>query len=147
MTKLVLWTASLALTGCFLKSSVSTGSKPLAKQQSCPATIDQGFSAAHPCIINTDGTSDHVGETLSFTCKPFEVSRFVFVDGTDPFPVQVKVCWAAAYSGKLDPAAGGEVKIKILAAAHEYPAGEKRNGIKSQAVKSRDPIVGYTFVE
>ena len=148
MKKIILYTASLALTGCFLKGSVSTGHAKMASaKQGCPATIDQSFNANHACMINTDGSSDHIGETFTFTCKPFEVSRFVFVDGTDPFPAQSNICWAAAYTGKLDPSQGGEVKIKLLAAEHEYPAGEKRNGIKSQAVKSKDAIVGYTFVE
>ena len=148
MNKLVILAAPLALvTGCFLQGSVSTAAKTASSKKGCPSTIDQSFSVAHPCLINTDGSSDHVGETFTFDCKPFEVSRFVFVDGSDPFPAPTKICYAAAYLGKLDPADGGTVKIKILEAQHEFPAGDKQHGIKSQTEKSRDPIVGYTFVE
>ena len=147
MKKLIVL-APLALTGCFLKGGVSTATQTSSKKQSCPDTIEQNFNANHPCIMNTDGTSDHIGETFTFTCKPFEVSKFVWVDGADPFAVKSSICASAAYVGKLDPTAGGSVKIKLLAAQAEYPAGDKQNGIKSQKVSSpAKPYVGYTIVE
>jgi LCCL domain-containing protein len=147
MTKAILLAAPLALvTGCFLTGSVSTASH--ASKKGCPETIDQSFTALTGCIVDTDGTSEHIGETFTFNCKPFEVSRFVFVEGSDPFAVKSPVCASAAYVGKLDPTTGGTVKIKILAAQAEYAAGDKQNGIKSQKVSSpRKPYVGYTILE
>lgn len=134
---------SLVLAGCGLLGQATKSAKPA---EGCPTNADDR-DANMSCIVNTDGTSDHIGETFSFTCPAFEVSRFIFVNGGDPFAAQTKICWAAAYAGKLDPTTGGPVKIKILAAQTEYPAGEKKNGIKSQSSKAAKGIVGYTFVE
>ena len=147
MKKLIVL-APLAVAGCFLKGGVSTATQASSKKQSCPDTIGENINALQPCMVNTDGTSDHIGETFTFTCKPFEVSRFVWVEGSDPFAVKSSVCASAAYVGKLDPTVGGTVKIKILAAQAEYAAGDKQNGIKSQKVSSHQkPYVGYTIIE
>lgn len=148
MKKAIVLAAPLALlAGCFLKGQVDTATKRSSKEK-CPDTIAENITALQSCMVNADGTSEHIGETFTFNCKPFEVSRFVWVDGADPFAVKSSICASAVYVGKLDPDTGGSVTIKLLEAQPEYPAGEKQHGIKSQKVISpRKPYVGYTFVE
>jgi hypothetical protein len=129
-----------ATAGCLLKSHL-----PITQSRGCPDNIKFVQSGNMPCIVDRDGHG--VGETFSFTCPPFEVDRFLFVDGADPFAMETQMCVAAAYAGKLDPTVGGPIKLQVLEARTYYPAGEKQHGIKSQKVNSTTAILGFTFID
>ncbi len=135
----------VAMSGCslFTKAKATTASAPSCTDK----PLSQSVDARMPCIMNGDGSSDKIGQQFSFTCKPFEVDKFVYVNGSDPFPLASSICAAAAYVGKLDPANGGPVKIEIVAAQADYPAGEKQAGIKSQHYSASHPVPGFKVVE
>jgi hypothetical protein len=109
--------------------------------------ISKNHDLRMKCIQNGDGSSDHVGESFTFTCPSFEVNKFVWVNGSDPFPLSSSVCYSAAYVGRIDPQTGGRVKLQIVEPRTDYPAGEVKSGIKSQKNTPPHPVPGFTFVD
>lgn len=130
----------LSLSGCmFMKSKPTDGG--------CKTNLSKLDDARMACIIDGKGNSNHIGETFAFSCPAFEVSKTMWVNGADPFALSSSICYAAVYAGKITPAEGGAIKIKIVPPQNDYPAGEVANGIKSNSSTFKSGAPGYTFVD
>jgi LCCL domain len=144
---IVVATLALGLNACKTAASFGSSSPSKPSGKACKQQLKAGDDARMGCIMDGNGSTSRIGDKLTFHCPAFDPAR-TFVNGSDPFPLSTSICWAAVYTGKLDPATGGDVTIEILPVAHEYPKGEFKNGVKSQTwSNSTNGTPGYTFVD